>query len=60
MKRYDITDSNDRIRPELHDWLVATLPKDHYIITNDGYFIDAYYVKFNNPAAETLFVLKWL
>ena len=60
MKKYDITDHRDMVDDHKWEWLTTILKKDQYSITNDGYLIDAYYVTFNDPSAETLYLLRWL
>lgn len=59
MKRYDVTTVDDRLDSEKADWLRTCLSKDQYRITNDGFLIDNYTVTFNDPAAETLYLLRW-
>ena len=59
MNRYDITDKDDRLDFEKTDWLRAHLSKDQYSISNDGFLIDAYYLYFKDPKAETLYLLRW-
>lgn len=59
MNRYDITDVNDYVDAQIYTWLKETLTEDQYTIVNLGFLIDHYYVKFNDPAAETMYLLVW-
>lgn len=59
MRRYDITDSNDCLDVVRADWLRAHLSDDQYTIVNSGFLIDAYYLSFADPRAETLYLLRW-
>ena len=60
MKRYDITDIFDRVDLERYRWLKDTLKEEQYKIVEDGFLISSYNVVFPDPAAETLYVLRWL
>ena len=59
MKKYDITDHRDMINVTIWEWLSTSLTKDQYNIGNAGFLIDSYYVQFTDPAAETLYLLRW-
>jgi hypothetical protein len=59
MARYDITNVNDHLDESRASWLRQHLSRDQYTIVNDGFLIDAYYLSFNDPRAETLYLLRW-
>lgn len=59
MTKYDITDITDRLDDEKYEWLKQSLTQSQYTIRNEGFLIDAYYVYFQDPLAETLYVLRW-
>jgi len=59
MRKYDITDHRDMIDVAKWEWLNTLLKKDQYKIHNDGFLLDSYHVSFPDPAAETLYLLRW-
>jgi len=59
MRQYDITSPNDSLDPVKAQWLRDHLGRDQYKIGNTGFLIDWYKVSFPDPAAETLYLLRW-
>lgn len=60
MARYDITDKDDHLDSERHDWLRSMFTeREHFRIVNWGFLIDHYEVEFLDPAAETMYLLRW-
>lgn len=58
-RRYDITDVFDRVDKERYDWLKNTLEPEQWKIVDDGFLISSYNLYFPDPAAETLYLLRW-
>ena len=58
-KRYDITDAYDQLDEERAQWLRTVFQQDQYQIVNNGFLIDSYEVKFLDPRAETMYLLRW-
>jgi hypothetical protein len=54
-----ITDSRDLPCRERVDWLYNNLSRDQYQIVEEGFLIERYYVRFLDPRAELLFLLRW-
>jgi len=59
-RKYDITDMSDRVDQEKYTWLKKNLSGDQFVISDEGFLISSYKVSFTNPAAELMYVLRWL
>lgn len=59
MNFYDIT-GNDCIDPERHTWLLDNLDPLQYEIYDRGFIYSEYVVRFTDPKAEIIFIMRWL
>lgn len=60
MKTYDVDDLTGNVRPDIYEWLNNTLQRCQYRIVDTGFLDNRYSVCFSDPAAELLYVLRWL
>lgn len=59
MRRYDLTTVDDTLDPVRAQWLREHFNRDQYTIENVGFLIDSYELRFVDPLAETLYLLRW-
>ena len=59
MKYYNISNIEDKVDLEKYLWLSNHLNENQFSIEDHGYFISSFYVRFTDPKAETLYLLRW-